>query len=387
MSGEPRAGKCKGRYQSLDLRNVRTLSPAYGQDRGSFVSTYKKENDISLLWPANLAKAQQEGLVSEATVSKLLHLFQSFQQSYQAAIKGFADEGLACLGMVKQAEDYGTLLDAICRDAKGDRNRENLLRPLLQIGSVIVEGGRVTAIVAPWHPLRISAMANKALQMASLLRHLLTAEDVFFGDALLFFKELKAELEHPYYPEIVLGWHDKKPEMLSLTDHHLDYSLHESPVISNDGYDDTNESPTETSTLIVELTKRFLSLYPHERANLSVVLYNCDSARLPYALVDKMNELHETRMICAAKSSCGTATGPSCENSTRRSSNRRMLTRIHSCPAKLRRILWRGFALASWPTKRRFPIRRTAHQRTWCSCKMSSPATRAWSGIRKRVCR
>ncbi len=291
VNREPVSGK--GRYQSLDLRNVRTLYPAYGQDRGSFVSTYKKENDISLLWPSNLIKAQQEGLVSEATGAKLLALFQAFQQSYQAAVKGFAEDGLACAGMVKQAEDYGVLLDAICRDAKGDRNRESLLRPLLQIGSVIVDGGRVTAIVAPWHPLRLSAMANKALQVSSLLRYLLTAENVFFGDAPLFFNELEAELAHPYYPEIVLGWHDKKPEMLSLTDHHLDYSLHESPVISNDGYDDTNESPAETSTLIVDLTKRFLSLYPHERANLSVVLYNCDSARLPYSLVDKMNELHE----------------------------------------------------------------------------------------------
>ncbi len=291
VNREPVSGK--GRYQSLDLRNVRTLSPAYGQDRGSFVSTYKKENDISLLWPANLTKAQQEGLVSEATGAKLLALFQAFQQSYQAAVKGFADEGLACAGLVKQAEDYGALLDTICRDAKGDRNRESLLRPLLQIGAVIVDGGRVTAIAAPWHPLRLSAMANKALQVSSLLKYLLTAENVFFGDAPLFFNELEAELAHPYYPEIVLGWHDKKPEMLSLTDHHLDYSLHESPVISNDGYDDTNESPAETSTLIVDLTKRFLSLYPHERANLSVVLYNCDSARLPYSLVDKMNELHE----------------------------------------------------------------------------------------------
>jgi len=291
VNREPVSGK--GRYQSLDLRNVRTLYPAYGQDRGSFVSTYKKEHDISLLWPANLAKAQQDGLVSESIASKLLTSFQRFQQSYQAAVKGFSEEGLSCAGMVKQAEDYGALLDAICRDAKGDRNRESLLRPLLQIGSVVVDGGRVTAIVAPWHPLRLSAMANKALQVASLLRHLLTAENVFFGDPPLFFKELEAELAHPYYPEIVLGWHDKKPELLSLTDHHLDYSLHESPVISNDGFDDTNESPAETSTLIVDLTKRFLSLYPHERANLSVVLYNCDSARLPYALVDKINELHE----------------------------------------------------------------------------------------------
>ena len=288
---EPVSGK--GRFQSIDLRNIRTLSPAYDRDRGSLVATYKKERDISLLWPANLAKAQEDGMVSETVASKLLNLFQSFQQSYQGAIKGFFDEGLACALMIKQAEDYGALLDAICRDAKGDRNRENLLRPLLQIGTVAVDGGRVTAIVAPWHPLRLSAIANKALQVASLLRHLLTAENVFFGDPPLFFKELEEELAHPYYPEIVLGWHDKKPEMLSLTDHHLDYSLHESPVISNDGFDDTNESPSETSTLIVGLTKRFLSLHPHERANLSVVLYNCDSARLPYALVDKMNELHE----------------------------------------------------------------------------------------------
>ena len=194
---------------------------------------------------------------------------------------------------MKQAEDYGALLHAICTEAKGDRNRERLLRPLLEIGTVAVEGGRVTAIVTPWHPLRLAAMANKALQVSALIRHLLTADDIFFGDPPLFFKELEQELVHPFYPEIVLGWLGTKPELLSLTDHHLDYSLHEAPVISNDGYDDTNESPSETSSLIVDLTKRFLSLYPHERTNLSVVLYNCDSARLPYALVDKMNELHE----------------------------------------------------------------------------------------------
>lgn len=291
VNREPVSGK--GRYQSLDLRNVRTLYPAYGQDRGSFVSTYKKDNDISLIWPSNLATAQEQDLVSEPIAAKLLTLFQTFQQSYLGAVQGFAEDGLACRLLVKQAEDFGTLLHTICTDAKGDRNRERLLRPLLEIGSVAVEGGRVTAIVTPWHPLRLAAMANKAMQVSSLIRHLLTADDVFFGDSPLFFKELEQELVHPFYPEIVLGWFATKPELLSLTDHHLDYSLHEAPVISNDGYDDTNESPSETSELIVDLTKRFLSLYPHERTNLSVVLYNCDSARLPHALVDKMTELHE----------------------------------------------------------------------------------------------
>jgi S-DNA-T family DNA segregation ATPase FtsK/SpoIIIE len=291
VNREPVSGK--GRYQSLDLRNVRSLYPAYGQDRGSFVATYKKDNDISLKWPLNLTRAQEQELISESTATSLLTLFQTFQQSYLGAIKGFAKEGLACNFLLKQAEDFGILLHAICTEAKGDRNREWLLRPLLEIGIVAVEGGRVTAIVTPWHPLRLAAMANKALQVSSLIRHLLTADDVLFGDSPLFFKELEQELVHPFYPEIVLGWLATKPELLSLTDHHLDYSLHEAPVISNDGYDDTNENPADTSKLIVDLTKRFLSLYPHERTNLSVVLYNCDSARLPHALVDKMTELHE----------------------------------------------------------------------------------------------
>ena len=291
VNREPVSGK--GRCQSLDLRNVRTLYAAYGQDKGSLVSSYRKEQDISWIWPAKLMQAQQDGLVTESIASRLLKLFQTFQQSYQGAIKGLVEAGLFCELLKEQAEDYGVLLSAICLNAKGDRNRENLLRPLLQIGTVEIEGGSVTALVAPWHPLRLSAMTNKARRIGSLIRHLLSAEEVFFGDSRLFFKELEEELSHPYYPEIVLGWHGRKPELLSLSDQYLDYSLHESPVASNDGFDETNENPSETSTLIVNLTKRFLSLYPHELANFSIVLYNCDSARLPYALVEKMNELHE----------------------------------------------------------------------------------------------
>jgi S-DNA-T family DNA segregation ATPase FtsK/SpoIIIE len=290
VNREPTSGKT--RFQSIDLRNVKTLYPAYGQDRGSFVPIYRKENDLCISWQADLAKAEEDGLVSKEVAATLLSLFQSFHDSYCKAIRGFAAAGLSD-ALLKQAEDYGALLDGVCADAKGDRNRARLLKPLLEIGSVGVDGGRVTVIVTPWQPLRLAAMAVKAIQVASLLRHLLTADEVLFGDPPLFFKQLEQELIHPYYPEIVLGWRTTRPELLSLTDYHLDYSLHEASVISNDGFDDTNESPTETSSLLVDLTKRFLSLYPHERANLSVVLYNCDSARLPYALVEKMAELHE----------------------------------------------------------------------------------------------
>jgi S-DNA-T family DNA segregation ATPase FtsK/SpoIIIE len=283
----------KGRFQSLDLKDVRTLYPAYGQDRGSFVPVYKKEHDLSLRWTANLSQAQEQGFVTHQTAVQLLRLFEDFQKAYGKAIQSFQEDGLSSGALDTQAELFGRLLQALCENAKGDRNRSLLLQPLLEIGTVAVEGAGVTALVAPWHPLRLSALAIKARQTASLVRHLLTAEQVFFGDTALFFQELEHELKHPYYPEVVLGWHKTKPEILSLTDHYIDYSLHETPVIDEDRFQETNESPAETSSLIVDLTKRYLSLYPHESANLSVVLYNCDSARLPYALVDKMTELHE----------------------------------------------------------------------------------------------
>jgi len=220
-------------------------------------------------------------------------LFQSFATTYGDAIKGFSEEGLSSPALTEQLKAYSVLLCAICREAKGDRNRDTLLKPLLEIGSVPIEGGAVASIAAPWHPLRMAAMANKALQVGGLIRHLVSAESIFFGDTKLYFEELKSELDHPYYPELVVGWRATKPELLALSDHQLDYSLHEPATADDDVYADTNENPVECALKIIEILKRFLALHPHEQANLSVVLYNCDSARLPQALVDKIQEIHE----------------------------------------------------------------------------------------------
>lgn len=284
----------KGRFQSIDLEDVRTLLPSYDKDRGSLIPVYSKQNDISVFWPINLKQALDDHRMDDATATLLRKLFADFQQKYTEAIQGFLDNGLADPSSLKeQFSAFSELLLAICKHAKGDRNREFLLRPLLDIGSVPVEGGPVASIVAPWHPLRFAAMANKALQVTGLIRHLMTAESVFFGDTKLYFEELKAELEHPFYPELVVGWRETKPELLSLADFYLDYSLHEPPVVQQEAYADTNENPNACALRVIDILKRYLALHPHEQANLSVVLYNCDSARLPQAIVDKIQELHE----------------------------------------------------------------------------------------------
>ncbi len=283
----------KGISQPLDLRNVRSLSAAFGQDRGSLISVYRKEQDLAVIWKRNLEEARAGGSVSATTAERLDTLFGVFATAYRAALQTFLKASVAAPEIRTQYVAYGQLLEAVSLEAKGDRNRELLLKPLLALGVVPVNGGAPAAIVAPWNPLRLQAMVCKANRMASLIRHLLTAPNVLFGDANLYFKEFRDELEHPYFPEIVLGWRERKPELISLTDTYMDYSLHELPLVNQSLGADTNENPMQTASQIVELIQRYLALFPHEQASLSAVLYNCDAASLPQAVVDKLNELHE----------------------------------------------------------------------------------------------
>lgn len=277
--------------QAVDLANVRTLMPVYSRDRGSFVPVYKPVNDLGLAWLANLEEARSDGLITDALAGTLRECFDRFGSRYETAIRGWTKEGFGCEAVEEQAGAYASLLDTLCREARGDRNRDLLLRPLMQVGAVAIEGGRPAAVVAPWHPLRLAAVTRKARMLASLVKHLLSAPEIHFGDTRLFFNDYRELLQHPFYPELVLGWRGNKPELLSLADTVADYSLHEGPLARTDG-EATNENPAAGAGQVLELVQRYLALHPHEQANLSVVLYNCDSSRLPTAVVDKIGTIH-----------------------------------------------------------------------------------------------
>lgn len=283
----------KGTSQPLDLRDVRSLAAAFAQDRGSLIPVYRKDQDLGVIWKRGLEEAVSRDSVSALTAERLNTLFGEFVQAYHAALQKLLKVGVAAAEIRTQYDAYGQLIEAVSLEAKGDRNRELLLKPLLALGVVPVNGGAPAAIVAPWNPLRLQTMACKASRMAGLIRHLLKAPNVLFGDASIYFKEVRDELEHPYFPEIVLGWRERKPELLSLTDTFMDYSLHELPLADEFLGSDTNENPTQSANQIVDMIQRYLALFPHEQANLSAVLYNCDAANLPQAVVNKINELHE----------------------------------------------------------------------------------------------
>lgn len=284
----------KGQFQAVNLYDVRTLVPVYDRARGSFVASYKAANNLGVDWQNNLQEARSQGLISEDVRRRLNDKWTLFRESYASAIQGFWNEGFASEHLLEQAELWADLLVTICREAKGDRNRELLLRPLLRIGSVSLAGGPPAEIIAPWHPLRLAAMTIKTLHVSSLLQHFLISADVRFGDTgRLFFKDLREDLIHPFYPEVALSWNSGKPELLALSDTCGDYTLHEPPRVADFGQDETSENPTEASRCVADLVDRYLALHPHEGANLSVVLYNCDSARLPQAVVDKIGAQYE----------------------------------------------------------------------------------------------
>jgi S-DNA-T family DNA segregation ATPase FtsK/SpoIIIE len=293
-SAERETVSAKGVYQSVDLHNVRTFVPSYDKDRGSFVGLYKSGNDISKAWPISLKTAVEKEYITKSVEALLTEKWKAFQIAYTNAVQGFWKSGLAFDGLETQVHAYADLMTALYTHAKGSRNRDLLLRPLLRVGSVTINGGSPAEVIAPWHPLRMTAMAIKARRVAQLFRYFLQAPKIQFGDSgRLFFKDLQEELEHPFYPEIGLGWRENKPELLALSDTCADYTLHEPPRIGENGQEETSDNPTEGSKRVVDLVDRYLKLQPHESANLSVVLYNCDSARLPQAVVDRIGALHE----------------------------------------------------------------------------------------------
>ncbi|MFG2078700.1 FtsK/SpoIIIE domain-containing protein [Nonomuraea maritima] len=285
----------KGAVQSVDLRDVRTLMAAYGRERGSLVRVVREANgnDLGRIWRNNLRKAQEIHLISAPSADHLANLFDEFEQRYSQAVKDFVTVGTASQELEPQAIAYGNLLDAVHNESAADRTRQMLLKPLLDIGTVAIDGGQPTAIIAPWHPLRMAAMGRKAHRASDLVRQLLETTYIEFGDSDLFFRELREEFAHPFYPEVAIGWHSTQPELLALTDTVGDYTLHESPFAVDTGADDTNENPAESASRVTEIVRRYLTLHPHERANLSVVLYDCDSSRLPLAVVDKLAALDQ----------------------------------------------------------------------------------------------
>lgn len=287
----------KGAMQSVSLADVGTLQPSFRQDAGSLVPRSTNVEDLGKALPRTIKAAVSGGRINPPAGADLGEAWSAFAAGYAAAIQDWRSNGMGGAPQLEQADLYGRLLEQLRISAPGDLNRRDLWEPILRIGTVQIAGSAPAAIVAPWHPMRMAATAVKMRSLCGLIDHLLKAEEVNFGDQRLFFADLRSELEHPYYPEAVPGFTGGEAVLLTETSTHNDYSLMERPV-RDPSEASTDVDPAEAAREIRGLIGRYLDLQPHERANLSIMLYNCDAAGLPLATVNALGSVHEDEVHC-----------------------------------------------------------------------------------------
>ncbi|AKF92993.1 FtsK/SpoIIIE domain-containing protein [Brevibacillus laterosporus] len=283
----------KGKLQSISLNDVGTLQAVFGQDRGSLVGTYSRSVDLNKVVRKEMKNANVEGRLSTENYSTLKESWSRFKDHYARAINDWLKEGLSSDSLLDQCKVYEKLLTDLRHYATGDINRINIWHPIMNLGNIQVDDKKPISIITPWHPMRMAAKAVKVRQVSSLINYVLQGTNVDFGDSKLFFTDIALELKHPFYPEVSLGYEGKQATLLCISDSVNDYSLMESPVREFEEHE-TNEDPKEATEKVITMVKKYIELQPHERTNLSVALFNCDSIRLPQAIVNGISSIHDS---------------------------------------------------------------------------------------------
>lgn len=303
----------KGGVQSVSLLDTGTLEATFSRDAGSLVPPANKLRSLRAEIKDRIKELEAEGRLTKDQREELRGAWDAFEADYILAMKDFVDTGLQGEAVMRQADSFAALLNALLTHARGDVCRARLVAEVLSIGTARISGEHPSLIVPPWHPERMKALAVKSRRVAGLVTHLLTSDSVLFGHRDIFFREFSEELAHPFYPEIAVLRRGSEPLLVSESSTVNGYSLFERPVR---GEEDsmTDVDPTAAAKQARELLERYISLQPHEAANLSVLLYNADAAELPLAAVRELAGLQ-------------TEDDFQCKVSVR-----------HSDPAKLRRV-------------------------------------------------
>jgi S-DNA-T family DNA segregation ATPase FtsK/SpoIIIE len=292
----------KGTPVSLSLENVEGFADvARGGGRGAFVPAQDRIESLATLWKQTLDNAISQHWLLPNQVSELTDHFTHFESVYSAAVLALRKDGLATEGISAVAASYRALLLYINQLSHQDIRRQ-LLRIVLRVGlAQVPRSGRrpPMAVVCPWHPLRMEASASRQHQVVGLVEQLLGKDRPPFSDGAsgaLFFREVEQLLGHPLYPEMTAVWENTQAFPRTVTQAFDSYTLHQptEPATESAMPSLDDESMTAAATIEHEMIE-YLRLQPHERDNLSILLYNCDSPDLPTAVVNTINRINGKR--------------------------------------------------------------------------------------------
>lgn len=287
--------RARATQAGINLSDLSGLDPAAQRNRGSFVPASSRCESLALDWRRALADARKAGVLDMDAADQLASAFETFERSYEGALADWASLGLRSPSLATQAQAYGALIEAICTSlASHPMVVEGLLRPLFEIGVAPIQGvtsTRASVIVCPWHPLRLEALNAQLAKFRRALDALFAPQAPEFADGgAMFFEELLRNLRNPVRPDVTMTWPSAQAILISEVDALHGYSLLERPVTRAGTDAPSNENVLPTARQIADLAQVYLQLQPHERDNLSIVLFNCDAAALPQAVVDAVRK-------------------------------------------------------------------------------------------------
>ena len=290
-----RRQRTRASQAGINLADLSGLDPAAQRNRGSFVPASSRCESLAIGWRRALGDARKAGAVDGDAADQLSQAFETFERSYAKALTEWSTLGARSDLLATQATTYGALLDAVCSLA-GQQPMvvEGLLRPIFEIGIAPINGvasGRPSVILCPWHPLRLETQHARLAKFRRALTQLFAPNAPEFADGgALFFDELARNLRDPARPDVAMTWPSAQAVLVAEVDALHDYSLLEPPVTRAGASAQSNENVLPTARQIAELAQDYLKLQPHERDNLSIVLFNCDAAALPQAVVDAVRK-------------------------------------------------------------------------------------------------
>ena len=282
----------KGGVQSVSLMDTGTLEATFARDAGSLVPPPNKLRSLRAEIKGRIKELTDDGRLTAPQRDEIRTAWDKFEEDYIRAMTDFVEIGLHGEAVMQQAESFGTLLSVLMAQARGDVCRAKLVSEILSIGTARVAGDNPALIIPPWHPERMKALAVKSRRIAGFAMHLLSSDNILYGDREIFMRELSDEIAHPFYPEIAALNRAGAPTLVSESSTINGYSLLESPTRGGDEAM-TDVDPASAAKQARELLERYVGLQPHEASNLSVVLYNADAAELPLATVRELSSIQE----------------------------------------------------------------------------------------------
>ncbi len=286
----------KGAPQPLSLDNIDTFDSSYGaRNKGSLVPAQNKIKTVDQQIRQFLGEQKKLGTLNPNLHDQLIDKIVTFDKSYTTLIQKFTTDAMALDSVEVMIIHYNNLLNQTFK-IRHEAIRKKMIKWVNRIGTAQVKENSkrpVVSIVCPWHPLRLEATKARRDQLLSAIRVAVTSEKQSYSDGQLgnlHYEDLQQVVESSMYPELSVVWDDRDDARVTTATYHTGgYSLHELASI-NEGARMATDYMTETVDTVYAQAMEYVRLQPHERDNLSILLYNCESREMATRIVEKLDK-------------------------------------------------------------------------------------------------